>query len=206
MLKYTKVRKEVFIFTTLKSMKKFFIFLFFPFCVFGQSFYKQVDNLFETKKFIKAEKLLIEYVGNNPKEERAVELLGDAYASQRKWDKAINQYKKLVMLNNKVANYHYKHGGALGIKATKISRVKALTIVGDVKKSLLKAAELDVKHVEARWALVELYMKLPAIVGGSKKKAFKYANEMQHVSKVDGYLAKGFIYEHDKNEIHVTIN
>ena len=132
-----------------------------------------------------------------PKDLQAIELLGDAYGYQRKWDDAIIYYKKLVGANGNNANYHYKYGGSLGIKATKMSRVKALTIVGDIKKALLKAAELDEKHIEARWALVELYMRLPAIVGGSKKKALKYANEMQNVSKADGYLAKGFIYEYD---------
>ena len=31
----------------------------------------------------------------NPKSIRAIELLGDSYAYQRKWDRAIEQYKKL---------------------------------------------------------------------------------------------------------------
>ncbi len=56
---------------------------------------------------------------------------------------------------------------------------------------------LDKNHIEVRWAMVELYMTLPIIVGGSKKKSLKYANELQYISKLDGYLAKGYIYEYD---------
>jgi len=182
-------------------MKRFLILLFLPFSVFGQTFYSQVDDLFEQKKFVKAERLLTEYIVKNSKDVKAIELLGDTYGSQHKWDKAISQYKILTMLNSNVAEYHYKYGGALGIKATKISKIKALNLIGDIKKSLLKAAELDSKHIETRWALVELYMQLPAIVGGSKNKALKYANELQLLSKLDGYLAKGFIYEYDKEHV-----
>ena len=42
-------------------------------------------------------------------------------------------------------------------------------------------------------ALVTLYIELPGIVGGSEKKAQKYAAELLNLSKVDGYLAKGYI-------------
>ena len=83
------------------------------------------------------------------------------------------------------------------MKALSISKLKALGIIGDVKRSFLKAAELDPNHIDARWALVELYVSLPGIVGGSNSKALKYANELQKLSKVDGYLAKGYVYEYD---------
>ena len=42
-------------------------------------------------------------------------------------------------------------------------------------------------------------MQLPGIIGGSKTKALKYADELYNLSKVDGYLAKGYIYEYDNN-------
>jgi len=37
---------------------------------------------------------------------------------------------------------------------------------------------------------------LPGIVGGSERKAQKYAEELLSLSKVDGYLAKGYIDEY----------
>ena len=83
------------------------------------------------------------------------------------------------------------------MKALSVSKFRALGIIGDVKKSFLRAAELDANHIDTRWALVELYMQLPGIIGGSKKKSLKYAEELEALSQVDGFLAKGYIYEYD---------
>ena len=38
-----------------------------------------------------------------------------------------------------------------------------------------------------------LYLELPGIIGGSEKKAQKYADELMVLSKVNGFLAKGYI-------------
>ena len=178
-------------------MKKLIVAIFFPILVFGQSYQDKIHSLFEKKAYVQAEEIAHAYVSEHPKDLLAIELLGDAYGYQRKWDEAIVYYKKLVEANDKNANYHYKYGGALGMKALTVSKVRALGIIGDVKRAFLRAAELDPEHVDARWALVELYMQLPGIVGGSKKKSLKYANELERLSKVDGYLAKGYIYEYD---------
>ena len=147
--------------------------------------------------FSKAEAELKPFVDNNENDLEAIELLGDAYGHQKKWDDAAKQYKKLTEAEPTEANYHYKYGGALGMKALSVSKLRALTIIDDVKAAFLKAAELDPKHIDTRWALVELYMQLPGIIGGSKSKSLKYANELENLSKVDGYLAKGYIYEYD---------
>jgi tetratricopeptide (TPR) repeat protein len=179
-------------------MNKFLIFLFIPMLGFSQSIVNDVEALFLQKQFAKAEQIASDYAKQNPNNLKAIELLGDAYGHQKKWDKAIEQYKKLVNAKNNNANYHYKYGGALGMKALKVNKFIALSIIGDVKDAFLKASELDLKHIDVRWALVELYMQLPGIIGGSKKKSLKYADELEQLSAVDGYLAKGYIYEYDK--------
>ncbi|WP_040278783.1 tetratricopeptide repeat protein [Psychroserpens damuponensis] len=177
---------------------KYFIFLFLiPVLALGQTSLDDAKKLIDTKEFKKAEQVLSKYVTNHPNDIEGVELFGDAYGHQKKWDEAIVQYEKLVEWKPNHANFHYKYGGALGMKALSVSKFKALGIIGDVKDAFLKAAELDPKHIDTRWALVELYMQLPGIVGGSKSKSFKYANELEALSKVDGYLAKGYIYEYD---------
>ncbi len=179
-------------------MKKFLFLLIFPMFGFSQSIVIEVNQLFQQKQFLKAEQVVSSYVSQNPNDLRAIELLGDAFGHQKKWDEAIEQYKKLVNAKNDNANYHYKYGGALGMKALEVNKFKALGIIGDVKDAFLTAAELDPKHIDTRWALVELYMQLPGIIGGSKNKSLKYAEELEQLSKVDGYLAKGYIYEYDK--------
>lgn len=168
-----------------------------PILVFSQSKIDEAKQLIADKHFVKAEQLLSVYVQQNPNDLIGIELLGDAFGYQKKWDSAITNYKFLVSKQPQNANAHYKYGGALGMKALSVSKLKALGIIGDVKEAFLKAAELDTNHIDARWALVELYMQLPGIIGGSKSKSFKYADELEKLSKVDGYLAKGYIYEYD---------
>jgi len=178
-------------------MRTVLLFFLLPILALSQTSLDKAEQLISKKKFYKAEVLLDSFVQKNTSNLKAIELLGDAFGHQKKWDDAIKQYKTLVTKENTNADYHYKYGGALGMKALAISKIKALGIIGDVKKAFLKAAELDPKHIETRWALVELYMQLPGIVGGSKSKSLKYANELETLSKVDGYLAKGYIYEYD---------
>jgi tetratricopeptide (TPR) repeat protein len=178
-------------------MKQFLLFLMFPMLVFSQSKIDEAEQLIAEKQFFKAEQLLAGYVQQHPNDIIGIELLGDVYGHQKKWDDAIFNYKTLVDKQPKKANAHYKYGGALGMKALSVSKLKALGIIGDVKDAFLTAAELDPNHIDTRWALVELYMQLPGIIGGSKSKSLKYAQELENLSKVDGYLAKGYIYEYD---------
>lgn len=179
-------------------MNKFIYLLLLPIFGFGQLNIDRAQDLIKKNQFEQAEQILVEYVNGNPNDIQATELLGDAYGHQKKWDEAIEQYKKLVDSSPQNANYHYKYGGVLGMKSLSVSKLKALGIIGDVKASFLKAAELDPEHVDVRWALVELYMQLPGIIGGSKSKSLKYASELENLSPVDGYLAKGYIHEYDK--------
>lgn len=177
-------------------MKNLLVLLLFPFIVFSQASLDEVEVLFQKKDFQKAVSVASNYLKQHPKNLKAIELLGDAYGHQKKWDDALKAYKTLLEANYNSANYHYKYGGVLGMKALE-NKFKALGFIGDVKSSFLKAAELDKTHIDTRWALVELYMQLPGILGGSKSKSLKYAEELEALSRVDGYLAKGYIYEYD---------
>ncbi|MGZ0017580.1 tetratricopeptide repeat protein [Yeosuana sp. AK3] len=177
-------------------MNKIFYLLLFPALAFSQSSLDSVELLFQKKQYETAENVIAQFLEQNPNNLQAKELLGDAYGYQKKWDDAINQYKKLVEENQKSANYHYKYAGAMGMKALE-NKFKAIGFIGDVKKHFTIAAELDSNHIDARWALVEFYMQLPGIFGGSKSKSLQYAQELENLSKVDGYLAKGYVYEYD---------
>lgn len=178
-------------------MKPFSLFLFLPTIFIGQTTYTDFEKLIEKKQFAKAETMMELFLESHPDDLKGIELLGDSYGQQKKWDEAIEQYKKLVVASPKTANYHYKYGGAMGMKALAVNKLKAVGMIGDIKNEFHKAAELDPKHIETRWALVELYMQLPGIIGGSVGKALNYANELENLSKVDGYLAKGYVYEYD---------
>lgn len=158
--------------------------------------FEKAEKLFKQEKYEQAKVLFENYLKFNPNNYKTIEYLGDIAGHQKKWDEAIKQYKVLKTQFSKTANYWYKYGGALGMKAKSVNKFKALGMIDEVEKSFLTAAKLDTKHIESRWALVMLYIELPGIVGGSETKAKKYAEELQELSKVDGYLAKGYIDEY----------
>lgn len=196
------INESLFLCYRFHIMKKLLFLFLCPVLVFSQTSLDTVEELFENKQFEKAEVLISQYLNENPSSLKAIELLGDTYGHQKKWDDAIGAYEKLVKANPGNANYHYKYGGVLGMKALQ-NKFKAIGFIGDVKASFIKAAQLDPSHLETRWALVELYMQLPGVFGGSKSKSLHYAQELENLSKVDGYLAKGYIYEYD-NELELA--
>ncbi len=173
-----------------------YIVLLFSCVSIAQNTFEDARKLFNNEDYRGAERLFIEHLKTNPNDIRAIEFLGDTAGHQKKWDVALEYYRSLLEMGESNADYHYKYGGVLGMIAMESNKIKAITMIGDIKKSFLTAAKLDTKHIDVRWALVEFYIQLPGIIGGSEKKAILYANELENLSKVDGYLAKGYIAEY----------
>lgn len=166
--------------------------------IWSQSSYDTAEKLFKEEKFDEAQPIFENFLKSNPSNLKTIEYLGDIAGRNKSWDTAIGYYKKLKQLKPSEANYYYKYGGALGMKATQVSKFKAFGMIDEVKESFEKAIVFNPKHIEARWALIELYIQLPGIIGGSESKAVKYSNELLRLSPVDGYLSKGHIEEYFK--------
>ena len=178
-------------------MKSIAILIFlFPVLVFSQTSFEKAEKLYAQEKYQQAKTLFESHLKSNPNHYKTIEYLGDIAGHEKNWDEAIKQYSILKNQFPKTANYWYKYGGAMGMKAKSVNKFKALGMIDDIESSFLKAAELDKKHIETRWALVMLYIELPGIVGGSEKKALKYSDELMELSKVDGHLSKGYIDEY----------
>ncbi|HAT77464.1 MAG TPA: hypothetical protein DCS19_11720 [Flavobacterium sp.] len=178
--------------------KKLTFLLLFPLMIWSQTHFNKAEKLFEAGKFDQAQPLFESYLKENPSHLKTIEYLGDIAGHNKSWDKAIVYYEKLKQLKPSEANYFFKYGGVLGMKAKESNKFKALGLIGEIKKSFEKAIELNPKHIEARWALVMIYIQLPGIVGGSESKAIKYSNELLKLSPVDGYLSRGQIEEYFK--------
>ncbi len=162
----------------------------------AQTNFDKAEILFKQEKFELAQPLFENYLKSNPSNIKTLEYLGDIQGHLKKWDKAIFYYEKLKSTNPTEANYYYKYGGVLGMKAKESNRFKALGMIGDIREAFEKAIALNPKHIEARYALVEFYLQLPGIVGGSERKANKYADELLKFSPIDGNLCKGRIAEY----------
>jgi tetratricopeptide (TPR) repeat protein len=178
-------------------MKWFFkLLLLFPLMLISQTNFEKGEKLFLQEKYALAKPIFESILIENPNHLKTLEYLGDIEGDSKSWDRAMIYYGKLKRLKPKEANYYYKYGGCLGMKAKEANKFVALGMIGEIKASFEKAIVLNPKHIEARWALIQLYLELPGIVGGSERKATKYANELSQLSPVDGYLAKGHIAEY----------
>ena len=164
----------------------------------AQSNFEKAEKLLQEEKYEQARTIFESLYISNPTDLKTIEYLGDIAGQSKNWDKALVYYRKLKDFKPSHANYHYKYGGALGMKAKDSNKFKALGMIDEVKASFEKAITLNPKHIEARWALIELYIQLPGIVGGSESKAIKYSNELLQISTVDGYLSRGHIDEYFK--------
>jgi tetratricopeptide (TPR) repeat protein len=162
----------------------------------SQNDFAKAEKLYQQGQIFKAKIVFEAILKENPNHIKTLEYLADIEGSSKNWDSTIFYYGKLKELMPKEADYHYKYGGALGMKAKEISKIKALGLIGDVKASFEKAIQLNPKHIGARWALIELYLQLPAIIGGSEAKAIQYSNQLLRISPIDGYLSRGHIAEH----------
>lgn len=126
-------------------------------------------------------------------------LLGSVYARLELWEKAADEVEVLVEKYPDNAEYNFRYGGALGMVAKQANKFTALMMLDDVKFHLKKATRLDEQHINSRWALVQLYVELPSMIGGTKANAMQYADELADISPVDGALARGFVERSEEN-------
>ncbi|TXK75343.1 lipopolysaccharide assembly protein LapB [Mesonia sp. HuA40] len=178
-------------------MKNILLYLCFLCCfsVLGQSAFEKGVAYYKDQQWVLAKKQLIQVEPVSKNYFKACEYLGDIAAHEKKWDKALHFYDLLLKEKPDNANYNFKYGGALGLKALELSKFQAAFYISDIKHYLKRAAALDKTHLGARWALLELYLKLPKILGGGTDVALAYANELKAISEIDGYLAYGKIYQ-----------
>jgi len=162
-------------------------------CIWSQSNFEKAEKLYHAKKYDEARVVFEEVLKSKPSDIKTIEYLGEITAHQKAWIKGAEYFKKLKELKPTEADYFYKYGGCLAMRAMEVNRLKALGMVGEMKESFEKAIVLDPKHLPARWALIEIYLQLPGIFGGSESKAILYSNQLAQLSPVDGYLSKGRI-------------
>jgi tetratricopeptide (TPR) repeat protein len=188
-------------------MKKYYlILLLIPLFSFSQTNFEKAVKLFNQEKYALAKPLFENELKDSPNHLKIIEHLGDISIHLNNLDKAISYYRMLIKLKPDEANFYYKYGGALGLKSQAGGKWVAIRLIGDMKDSFEKAISLKSNHLEARWALIEYYLQVPGLFGGSEKKAQNYANQLMKFSTVDGYLARGKIDEYFERYKSAEIN
>ncbi len=169
------------------KMKYLFYFLVVLFSIQmqAQDFLQLGINQFNANDLVAATSSLKKVLRVTPKNATALEYLGDIKFKQKEWGEAADYFKKALCTDKSNAVYHFKYGGALGMKA-KQNKLKAIFILDDIKEHLQIAADLDATYIDPRMVMVELYMELPKSFGGGVDKAKSYADEIAAIDSQKG--------------------
>jgi tetratricopeptide (TPR) repeat protein len=187
-------------------MKTLLFILLFSLVGFSQNSFEQGKKAFEEGDYKNTISVLTSVLKTSPSDKMTRDYLGQAYARLELWEESAEVNKTLVEDYPEDAEYHFRYGGALGLVAKEANPFKAVSLIDDVKFHLKKATELDPTHINARWALLQMYLELPGIVGGSETTSRRYASQLETISPVDGALAFGYIERelanYNKAEMH----
>src|SRR6266508_2469690 len=156
-------------------------------------------QLFEARKFDEARASLEAAVREDPQDARAASYLGRVYLAVGNSDRAVEWMGRSVALEPTNAEYHLWLGRAYGNQAMQASVLKQPALARKVRKEFEEASRLDPDNLEARFGLIEFYLRAPAILGGSPKKAGEQAEEIRRRDALEGYRAAGRIAEHRKD-------
>lgn len=116
-------------------------------------------------------------------------------------DAAATAGEKAVALDPKSADAHLWLGRAYGQKAMKASLFSQMGLAKKCRKAFERSVELDGTSVEARWDLMQYYLRAPGIVGGGTDKALVQASEITKLDAVRGAIAKGLVYDVTKDVV-----
>lgn len=155
-------------------------------------------RLFDARRFEKARPLLEAAVAEDPGDARAASYLGRLLLAENDLDRAIEILEKSVVLEESNAEYHLWLGRAYGQKAIHASVLKQPALARKVKKEFESASRLDPENLEARFGLIEYYLRAPGFLGGNPEKAGEQASEIARRDALQGHRAAGRVAEHEK--------
>jgi tetratricopeptide (TPR) repeat protein len=131
----------------------------------------------------------------SPKDARAANELGRTLLAGGDTARAVEWFEKSVSLEPENAEYHVWLGRGYGYQAMRASVLKQPGLARKVRREFETASRLDPDNLEARFALIEFYVRAPGILGGSLEKARSEAGEIRKRNALEGHRASGRIAE-----------
>ncbi|KAA3603923.1 MAG: tetratricopeptide repeat protein [Calditrichaeota bacterium] len=160
---------------------------------FAQNGFEQAKKLFEDAQRFEAEKIL----KNLPQKNETIFLLGKIYYYEGNYEKANEQFEKIISQNPNVGEYHLWSGKNNSKRVAKVNFLKKAFIANSMKNDFKNAIKLEPNNLEARISLFEFYLQAPMIAGGSVSKAKNEAKAIFKFDKIQGLIAESRIEEVD---------
>jgi tetratricopeptide (TPR) repeat protein len=159
---------------------------------------EEAVRLFDAHRVAEARPLFEAAVAEDPSDARAAYYLGRVLLSADEVEKAVESLEKAVALDGNRVDYHLWLGRAFGAKAMRASVFQQPSLAGKVRREFEKASALDPANLEARFGLIEFYLRAPGVMGGSLAKAQEQAAEIRKRDALQGHRAVGRVAEYER--------
>ena len=150
---------------------------------------KKATGLFNEKKNDEAKKIFTNIVDEDSRNSDACFYLGRIYLTNGDYDESIEWLNKAVNLNPGASAYHQWLGNAYMEKGKNTGKIKMISLSKKMKREWERAIELDADNIETRLNLLKYYIHVPFIFGGSQKKAYEQAVEIEKRNAIKGHEA-----------------
>jgi tetratricopeptide (TPR) repeat protein len=155
--------------------------------------------LFRARRYAEARSAFETAVKANGNDARAAYYLGRIALVEGNAGKAEDWLERAVKLDGRNADYHHWLGRAYSREALRAGKFRQMKLAGRIRDEFKAAVALDPDDVEARFDLLQYYLVVPGIMGGSDEKAREQAAEIRSRNPFRGHLAAGAIAEHRKD-------
>jgi tetratricopeptide (TPR) repeat protein len=118
--------------------------------------------------------------------------------SKGELDKAVGLFQKAVAAKPNESDYHFWLGSAYGNQAMKANMVSQVSLAKKTLAEFEKAVQLDPNNIEARFGLIDYYLRAPGFMGGGEDKAIQQAAEVKKREGLAGHRAYARIYMRQK--------
>ena len=125
--------------------------------------------------------------------------LAKIYLQDRRYSEALYFYDKLCERNPNRFEYQFGRGASAGFLLSDNQGFRSLRYVIQLRSSFEAAVRLQPNSLVARRALLNIYLGLPRLLGGSQTKAEQQLNAIQSINPLEGAMA-GAIFAMNKND------
>ena len=125
--------------------------------------------------------------------------LANIYLQDRRYSEALSFYDELCERNPNRFAYQFGRGASAGFLLSGTPSFRSLRYVVQLRSSFEAAVRLQPNSLVARRALLNIYLGLPRLLGGSQTKAEQQLKAIQSINPLEGALA-GAIYAMNNND------
>jgi cytochrome c-type biogenesis protein CcmH/NrfG len=159
---------------------------------------EQITALFNQRQWAEAQAVLEKAVATTPDNAEAYFYLGQCQLNRGDAKNAVLSFEKATTLAPANSEYFRLLGDSYGISAQKAGLFSKFGWAKKCKAAYDKSVELDPTNLNARWSVMEYYLRAPSFIGGGMEGAYAQAAEIKKLDPTRGRSAYASLYTADK--------